>query len=198
LGRVSRLSTLYDSVETLVMSNATGVPNTSTGSSALSLGVTLRAESASARPSQTVSLRRVLRLSERPIDERPEDGRLVAQQLLFDLHRARIDDQVQRRRVGARERSELIIRIEHHGVIGVERVDPRAEIAKSGWIALGVLKKRAHDAQALRGVLAVLFGKAFVLAATSRTPHGRGVDQDRAVALAAGGVVIVCKRDRLQ
>src|SRR6187431_1465419 len=140
LGRVSRLSTLYERVEVLVMSKATGAPNTSTGSSALSLAATLKTASALARASQALGVRRALWLRQRRIDERPEDGRLVTQQLLFDLHRARVDDQVQGGRLGRSKAAQLIVRVEDHRVIGGKSFDPVAEITDGRRIAARILK----------------------------------------------------------
>src|SRR6186713_3156268 len=116
------------------MSNATGAPSTSTGSSALSFGAMPKMPSAIARASPVLSARRGLWLRERRIDERPQDGRLVAQQFLFDLHRARVDHQVQRGRLGRRKAAQLIVRVEHHGVVRVEGFDPGAEITQGGRI----------------------------------------------------------------
>src|SRR6478752_613199 len=198
LGRVSRLSPLYESVEVLVMSKATGTPSTSTGSSAWSFGVTARMPSAIARESQKAGVRRALWLRQRRIDERPEDGRLIAEQLLFDLHRVRVDDQVQGGRLGRSKAAQLIIRVEDHRVVGGEDGHPGIEIIQACRIAARVLKQRAQDAQPARAVGLVLVRQPLVLPATGRAPHGGGVDQDQLIAFAAGRIIVVRESDRLE
>src|SRR5471032_633316 len=79
LARVSRLSKLYETVELSVTSKATGTPSTSVGSSARPSAGAATAPSNTKVAHHFAAVPRILGLSERGIDERPEYRRLVAE-----------------------------------------------------------------------------------------------------------------------